>query len=352
MKVLVRADASQVIGTGHVMRTVSLAEELRTRGCEITFASRAFPGNLLALIASHGFRAIPLPPSSTKTLFGSLKHSSWLGASQEQDVAETLYSAGSSWDLVIVDHYGIDKEWECHMKPSAKRIFVIDDLADRSHSCDFLLDQNYYLQSSRRYLGKIPDTCQTLLGPKFALLRNEFQQAAGALRKRNHTINHVLIFYGGADPDNQTMVALKGIEGMPVSADVVVGPSNPNKQEINRYCQSNSGRRLLQNVTDMATLMQNADLSLGAGGSTTWERCALGLPTLVTILASNQTEMAEEAERAGVQIVVGHAGQVTPDQIRQGFNRLRPETMQKMSDAAMKMVDALGTARVAERLTS
>jgi UDP-2,4-diacetamido-2,4,6-trideoxy-beta-L-altropyranose hydrolase len=352
MKVLVRADASQVIGTGHIMRTLSLAEELRTRGGEITFVSRAFPGNLLEFIASRGFKAISLTSRISPNITGPLIHSPWLGVNQEQDLDETLSVAGGDWDLVVLDHYGIDREWEDRMRSSANKILVIDDLADRSHNCDFLLDQNFYAQPSDRYLGKIPDTCEALLGPKFALLRKEFQQAAGALRKRNHTINRVLVFYGGADPDNQTMVALKGIEGLPVSADIVVGPSNPNSQEISRYCQSHPARRFLQNVTQMAPLMQDADISLGAGGTTTWERCALGLPTLVTILASNQIEMAAEAEGAGVQIVMGRAGEVTPDQIRQGFSRLRPETMKKMSDAAIKMVDALGTARVVERLTS
>jgi spore coat polysaccharide biosynthesis predicted glycosyltransferase SpsG len=163
-------------------------------------------------------------------------------------------------------------------------------------------------------------------------------------------LRNLLIFYGGADPQNQTMVALKGIEGLPYSADIVVGPSNSNFSEIEEYCKHLPGKTVHRNLAGMAQIMEKADLCLGAGGSTTWERCAMGLPSLVTVLASNQLEMTEEAQKAGLHIILGHAGKVKSADFHGAIEKMSPDLMAQLSTTGMAMVDALGATRVADQI--
>lgn len=350
MKALVRVDASLPIGTGHVMRTLTLAEELKKRGSEVHFACREFPGNLIALVESRGFSVARLPTFPGVPAEGPLRHSPWLAVSQATDAEETLRACGTGWDLLVADHYGIDADWQRRMRAGAKKILVIDDVADRHHDCDFLLDQNFYGNAEQRYVNKVPNNCRSLLGPKFALLRREFREARAQQIARRHELKNVLVFYGGADPENQAMVACRALEGLSLTVDVIAGPSNPHYEEIRDFCASRAKFTYHRSVTGMAPFMQKADLSLGGGGSTTWERCSLGLPALVTILAGNQIEMTDEAARIGVQKVAGRFDEVTPASLRQMIVTLKSEALRRMSEAGLALVDGLGASRVVDEV--
>ncbi len=351
MKVLFRADASLQIGSGHVMRCLTLARAMRQRGWQVEFASRAHSGHLFALVRDAGFLVHEFPAGTTAP-GARLRHSAWLGASQKED-ADRVLALGSSWDWVVVDHYGLDREWEDAVRPVAGRLFALDDIADREHRTEILLDQNYYVAAAERYSSFVSDQCRLLLGPKFSLLRDEFRVVRSALVRRYVDINRILVFFGGVDPSGETLKALNALNHPTYSAmnlSVVVGAGNPRKMEIRELLErAFKGRfRYGENISHMAKEMADADLALGAGGTTTWERCCLGLPSLVVTIAENQEQMTRDAARLGAQIYVGAAERVTVSVVREALSTAisNPQMLASMSKIAMETVDGDGIHRV------
>lgn len=206
------------------------------------------------------------------------------------EVAHKLFPDGINW--VVVDHYDLDVQWERSIRSFAYHLFVIDDLADRMHDCDLLLDQNYYLDLEIRYNDLVPHSCRKLLGPSFILLRDEFINQKRALRKRDGFIKHILVFFGSSDPTNQTkrvLDALVLLQLNEIEIDVVVGMSNPHRNSIKEHCDQSLGLNFYCQVSNMAELISKADLAIGAGGGAMWERCYLGLPTITVVFAKPRT---------------------------------------------------------------
>ena len=290
MRIVIRADSGSHIGSGHVMRCLTLANALKLKGAEVSFVCRAFPKHMGEIILANGHQLYLLAPPtrSIKTRPNPKQtppHATWLGESWETDLAQTQEAlSGKYYDWLIIDHYSLDKRWERPMRKIASKVFVIDDLADREHDCELLLDQNLYENMESRYNELIPPACVKYLGPKYSLLRPEFRESRKHIRKRNGTIERILIFFGGSDPSNETVKALKSIELLDkqgIIVDVVVGEANPLSKKIQDLCNSLSNTNVHCQIKNISELMANADLSIGAGGSVTWERCAMGLPALV-----------------------------------------------------------------------
>ena len=314
MRVVIRVDSSTTIGSGHVMRCLTLAKQMREeKGAEVHFISRDLEGNLYAKIKVAGFSLHVLPRHSlNENLSG---YEAWLTVSQDVDAAETkavLREIGRV-NRLVADNYALDIVWERELRPFTDEIFVIDDLANRKHDCDILLDQNFYLDADKRYAGLVPEKCRLLLGPRYALLREEFYEARKHLRKRDGSLRNILVFYGGSDLTNETMKALRALHTFhetqsEVTADVIVGASNPYKQEIKEFCDAADAKEWVHyhcQVDNMAAYMAHADLMLGAGGSTTWERCFLELPAIVTAVADNQERSAEDCAAVGLNLYLG-----------------------------------------------
>ncbi|MDA3875690.1 MAG: UDP-2,4-diacetamido-2,4,6-trideoxy-beta-L-altropyranose hydrolase [Halothiobacillus sp.] len=172
-----RTDASSQIGTGHFMRCLTLADALKQRGAQTRFVSRHLPEYLRSMLAAKGHEFAPLDKAQHDAILDELAHAPWLGTSQVQDAQATIQAlSGQAWDWLIVDHSALDARWESVLRRTAKQIMVIDDIADRQHECDMLLDQNFYADMELRYIGKVPLHCQLLLGPRYAMLRDEFRQ--------------------------------------------------------------------------------------------------------------------------------------------------------------------------------
>ena len=206
-----------------------------------------------------------------------------------------------------MDHYGLDEEWERLLRPHAAKIMVIDDLADRRHDCDLLLDQNLFIDGELRYDELVSPACTKLLGPKYALLRKEFRDAKKNLRERTGEVKRVLVFLGGADPDNITGLSIEALsapEFLHLQVDVVIGLQNPNREKIERLVHARPRTALHIQAANMAELMCAADLSIGAGGSTTWERLSLGLPSIIIPIAKNQIPIALGINEVGCGIVI------------------------------------------------
>lgn len=321
MTIIFRVDASLQIGSGHVMRCLTLADELRLRGADVRFVCREHPGNLNDLIEAKGYLVTRLPRVDFAFVESSedLAHMRWLGVAWQQDAAETTAAVGDTLpQWLIIDHYAIDRRWEEMLRPYVGKIMVIDDLADRAHDCELLLDQNLYQDMETRYDNLVPLACQKLLGPRYVLLRPEFAVARKSLRPRSGEIKRVLVFFGGVDPSNETgktLQAVAGIDNRQFDVDVVVGGRNLHKEQINKICAANDGFHYHCQVDNMAELMAASDLAIGAGGATTWERCFLGLPSIVLVLAKNQKQAAEYLATLEILILLGDARKVSPKDI-------------------------------------
>ena len=354
MKVLVRADSSVDLGIGHVMRCMSLAEELREEGALVTFLSRTLPGDMTEEVEQAGFRVLRLAPPSEASVSA---------APELTDAEEALALLEANGilavDWLLVDHYRLDVQWERAMRPVARQIMVIDDLADRSHDCDLLLDQNLILEADARYKGLVPDHARTLIGPRFALLRREFRGCTPNPRRRSGKVERLLISYGGTDPSNQTAKALDAVTRLEPTAasatlgvDVVIGTTNPHGESIRRQCERMYGVELHVGTTKMAELMERADLALGAPGSSSWERCVLGLPAILTALAENQEPVARGLSQCGAAWYLGPGHQVTAADLTRAMERALydPALIATMSRQAHALVDPQPRSRVAQAL--
>jgi UDP-2,4-diacetamido-2,4,6-trideoxy-beta-L-altropyranose hydrolase len=358
--VIIRADASVQIGTGHVMRCLTLADELRRRGAEIAFVCREFDGNLCSYIEKKGYsvRRLPVSDPPTQNIESNLKHAAWLGAGWQTDagqIEEIIKSLRAAPDWLVVDHYALDEKWEEYLRPYVKKIMVIDDIADRPHDCDLLLDQNFYENLENRYDGLVPPCCKKLLGPKYALLRSEFREARKNLRKRNGNVKRIMVFFGGSDPTNETAKALEAIRILnrpDIAVDVVVGALNPYCKGIEQMISDMSYCTCHFNVEDMAELMAKADLAIGAGGITVWERCALALPGAVITVAENQEKTVSDMAEFGYLLFLGRSETVSVDSLYHALEITikSPWFLTSFARKTQSLVDCKGVNRIAQEL--
>jgi len=357
MKVCFRVDASLNMGSGHLSRCLSLAEHLKEMGNEVVFISRLLPGNLNTLIQKHQIPLFELPFKKTQVNTNKTAHSQWLeedwktDANQVIDILKTL----DPIDWLIVDHYSLDAEWEIQIQPHVSNIMVIDDLADRNHVCDLLLDQNFYLNPDERYINLIPQNCHRIFGPHYALLRKEFKIQRSNLKKRDGQIRRILVFFGGTDPTQLTLRAMDVICALKrpsLVVDIVVGQSNPMAKTIQKKAME-YGFNFYEQIDKMAKLMADCDLSIGASGSTTWERCCLGLPSIVSIIADNQKSISDALKDQEViwfcNAREADYNNLLHSQIMELF--AHPEWVKKYSDRGQELVDGEGCGRVSLEMT-
>ena len=351
--IVFRADASTTIGYGHVARSLTLASAVLECGVPGTFVCRDLPGNASALIRARGFDVVQLDRTET----AASVESAMADEAQALDARETLAAVENLGDVqaVVVDHYGLGAAWERALAPRARRVMAIDDLASRPHACDILLDQNYYAGLEHRYDGLVPAQCRLFLGPEYALLRREFAEAKAHMRPRDGSVRRILVAFG-SDANGETVKALSALHGLDlpgITVDIVAGSANPRRVEIRRLCESLAGCRYHEDIDYMARLILEADLALGAGGATTWERCALGLPTLTIVIAPNQLETTVDSAKAGAIVYLGRSEDLAVEDIRLALRDAvsNPARNRELSRRAMSLAPAVdGAARVAEAL--
>ncbi|TDN55629.1 UDP-2,4-diacetamido-2,4,6-trideoxy-beta-L-altropyranose hydrolase [Scandinavium goeteborgense] len=312
MKVAIRVDASLSIGTGHVMRCLNLANALKDKGYRCVFITKRHPGNLIEEIKSSNFDAFVLDTQTVQSRTYLRNETDWLDGSQEDDATQAIELCHLNEfipDIIIVDHYAIDCRWEDTFKygcPKVKLI-TIDDLCNRNHSCDMLIDSTLERQQID-YKDLVPDNCQYLLGTQYALLKHEFELLrCKAVNKRSKAISSpmkVLITMGGVDMDNITSKVLSSLEQ--VSSEdidvitVILGSNCPNINSIKEHIKCSKHKIDIQiNIKNMPEVMLDHDAAIGALGSTTWERATLGLPTINIAIASNQLVVVDKLKKHG-----------------------------------------------------
>lgn len=366
-RILFRVDSSPRIGLGHLMRCLTLATAWRAAGADCHFAMYPHAGHGGDLVTRAGHMLWLLDTPASKGSEAPLNnrdsgiYADWLGLPMDSDADAicSILSRLGEVQYVVLDHYGIDHHWESAVRAAGPRLLVIDDLANRRHDCDFLLDQNFG-RSPGDYDGLVGNACKVLAGLEFSLLRPQFLHSRKLVSRRRNkfSLNRLLINLGGADVDNVTSAVLAELATIPelaaVDITVVLGSASIWQNEVKALASSLPLKVQVQvDVADMASLMCESDAAIGAAGSSSWERCCLGLPTLMIVLAENQRQVAMALDQAGIAYLVGD-GEV----LGIAFGRFihdclhSPEKLQDMSARASGLVDGLGCSRVLEALTS
>lgn len=346
------------------MRSLALAELLRSARFECIFLSREHSGHLCDFVEARGFQVLRLPTLQDASVATSLSkqthgYKHWLGTSEKNDADQTIaWLRANPAHLVVVDHYALGANWEEQIRPWCKKILAIDDLANRRHDCDILLDQNLGRQLGD-YEGLIPVRCERLIGPRYALLRPEFAQLRQASifrrKKAKGRCSNILVSLGGIDKDNVTSSILEAIETAQVASDVrlnvVLGSRAPFKDQVIQHARRMPiPTEVHIDASNMAELMLQADLAIGASGSTSWERCCMGLPSIQVVLSENQVKIADSLKSAGAASVV--RGPELSLELHACLRELLNDTklVMEQSKRASKLVDGFGAARVAKRL--
>lgn len=356
MQIAVRTDASREIGTGHLMRCLTLADALSATGAKVTFFCALSTALWRELIEARGHCHVTLDvtgaatgPAAWPLVPGSLP---W---SQEADADALLNALPMPVDLMIVDHYGLDHRWERLVRRQAARLLVIDDLANRAHDCDVLLDQAGMTDRSADYDRLVPAGTIQLLGPRFALLRPSFAAARACRKPADGHVRRISVFMGGTDSAGAAKMALEALSRSDLSRialDVIADSRTPHRRELQAAAGCRAGTNLHFDVSDPAQLFASADLAIGAGGVAALERCCLGLPTVAIAVAENQLPSLGWFARAGAVRYLGMLHEIDKQVLADQISALCecPGEVAEMAARARALVDGFGTPRVVRAL--
>lgn len=306
LNIAFRADSSHEMGTGHIMRCMTLAHALKKQ-CDVNiyFFCRQTQRNINSLIQKAGFNLVVMrPPAAVKSTH--IEHSRWLGATQDADAREFLSLTQNlpltAFDYLIIDHYAIDQIWQKIVKQHTKKIMVIDDLGNRFHYCDYLLDQTFNCPNNK-YSSRTTSDCRLLLGSDYTLLRDEFKIPPVITKARTRRdMRNLLVMFGGTDPNNLTLKTLEILEKNKKfkEVNIILGAAAAHLQSVISFTEKKTNFKLHIAPANIAELMLSADLAIGSAGTSSWERCAAGLPSIIIIDGENQREIARQLKIFGV----------------------------------------------------
>ncbi|MCK6581040.1 MAG: UDP-2,4-diacetamido-2,4,6-trideoxy-beta-L-altropyranose hydrolase [Anaerolineae bacterium] len=332
---VIRADASASIGTGHVLRCLALAQAWRDRGGSVTFFTHtAIPASMEQRLRDEGMQVV--------------RHEFAPGSTEDGAVLCTLAEKNS---VVVVDGYVFGADYQRQIKNAGLPLLFLDDNGHVDHyHADWVLNQNVHAQESL-YTNREAYT-RLLLGTRYVLLRREFWRWRG-WKRHTTTSNHLLITMGGSDSDNVTYKAIRAIRDLQLQTSMtvtaVIGNGNPHLNMLRTYVHAHRlPVEFLFGVTDMPALMAKSDMALSAGGSTLWELALLQVPTIAVVTADNQKDGVETLEAAQAVVSLGWHESVEQETIARQIEHLRQDFQQRASlvDAARALVDGEGVERV------
>ncbi len=341
--IFIRVDSSTKIGYGHLIRCLALADTLK-KSFKINFICTNLNGNLISQICKKNFEVFRF---NTKSQRINVKKDA-------EKTISIIKKHRNKKSLLILDSYILSQEWENCVRPYVKRLIVIDDLMDRKHSCDLIIDQNLHTQMNSLYTNSVPKNCVKLLGPDYAILRNQFIAQRKYAKIRSLPIKNILVSFGGSDNENHTLHALTSLKKLnsDVNVNVVTGTANRGKKIIKNFCKKNFNYNYFEQVENMAKLMQVADLCIGSSGTTTWERCCIGLPAIVIVASNDQKDIASAVSKNKCIINLGKIKKSDNVNYVRLMKNLKNSDLQNMSRNCMKLVDGKGAARISKYIFS
>ena len=352
MNIVFRADASTQIGTGHVMRCLTLADFLSMNGAVCQFICKKLDGNIISIIEKKGYQVFPIKPDIKS--FNSKKklelYDSWLSSSQQSDASSSIeYVKELKPQWIVVDSYSLDRSWEKLLRPYCSNMLVIDDLANRLHDCDLLLDQTV-LRSFDNYKNKVNDGCYILCGTEYSLLRPEFKN--WRLKSKNKMFSDlpfkILLNLGGVDQNDNTSKIIDALVNCQLPKDteitIVMGPQAPFLKKVLKKSQLLPCTSFVYSgVSNMAELMSGSHICIGAAGSTSWERCCVGLPSIIVVIADNQRAIAKNLEACGAAVAIDIENVIV--ELDVAIKKLL-DNWSAYREACFKVVDGSGCSRV------
>ena len=336
-----RVDSSFELGFGHLNRCLIFAKIFQKKKIKVHFICKNLKGNLTSEIKAKGFNIHLI-----KNLKNSIHY-------DYQNTRKILKKYEGDISYLVIDNYDWSKKYEKKLRTIVKKIMIIDDLANREHDCDLILDQNFYVDFKHRYDKLVPKNCQKLLGPRFVLLRKEFLTSRRKMKISR--LKKIFISFGGQDTSNETIKVLRAIKNSKLEYETinfVIRKSNKNLKRLKILSKEMNGIKIFTVVNKISKIMENSDLSIGAGGSMTWERAYLGIPTIVSIISKNQLEITNTMEKKGCIYNMGWARDVTISDYEKIFQKIKIKDLNTMSGKNKKLVDGRGISRINKKIFS
>ena len=349
MKFAFRVDSSYQIGSGHLMRCITLAKALKDKNIESIFISIKNKDDMSSLIKKNNFKILNInnKKKDKKNSF------SW-----KFDAEETQKKIkDEKISHLIVDHYEIDEKWEKYLYKDLKKLIVIDDLADRRHFCDALID---YSLPIKNYLKLVPSHTEILAGPKFALLDRSFiKERKKAKHQKENLKSKKLTFYvsfGASDftqETEKTLMALKKLgNNLSFKANIIVGKNNKQKKDIEKLCSKEVAFSYYEQPEKVASIMSKSNFGIGSPGTTTWERCCMGLPSILISVADNQIEIGKACNKSKIAKYLGDSKKISSNDLKDSILEMlkNPTKMFEYKQVGLKLIDGIGTRRVLSKL--
>jgi UDP-2,4-diacetamido-2,4,6-trideoxy-beta-L-altropyranose hydrolase len=338
---LIRADASVSIGTGHIMRMIALGQAWQAQGGEVHFLCAEITPALEERLASEGFQLSRI--------------SAVLGSKEDLEQTTHLITDALQADIqnarVVLDGYHFGADYQLGIKAAGFKLLVVDDYghADFYHA-DWVLNQN--ISAREEFYAKRSLDTKLLLGPKFAMLRKEFLAYKGWQREIAPVAKKILVTLGGSDPDNVTLKVIQALIDLDLHVKVVIGGSNPHLRKIENFIQGQKDSaafvEVFVNATNMPELMAWADVAVAAAGSTCWELAFMGLPSIFVILAENQVSIASRLEEEGFGVCLGNGVGLKKDKLAEAISThaKNENFLQTVAKQGRQMVDGYGAQRM------
>lgn len=341
MRILIRADASEKMGTGHIMRCLALAQALIDENCSVTFLSQGIANSIESRLNSEGIDVFT--PKSFEP--GGVS-----------DIAFTIdYFRKSSSDILVLDGYHFELKYQCELKADIDRILFIDDSNGNDKiSADLILNQNIW--ATQKMYSAINKNTRMLIGPSYALFRKEFHSFAQSDPIVNKKVKNILVTMGGSDPGNvipRALSALNLLKNQDLEIRILLGANNQKSELIRKIASASSfAVKLLEHVDSMPPLMQWADLAISGGGFTTFELALLGVPSLLCIETEYQEPNVKKFESLGLCYNLGNSTQCTAESMAEGLQTVISnfELRQSYSLNAHSIFDSFGAKRVASAI--
>ncbi len=337
---LIRCDASEKIGTGHVMRCLALAQAFKRLDFEVTFLSYDLSKSLISLIENSGFQL---------ELISEGMPGDGFDLNQTQNLAKKI-----SAKIIVLDGYHFGYQYQLNLDSYSKKTILIDDSDGTNQiGTNVILNQNIWA-SVDRYMSTSRDV-EVLAGPRYALFRHEFvaHQRTTVTAKQ---VKHILVTPGGSDPGNITPTIIRALDSIcniDLQTKIVLGSMNSRMQENRALASTVSAEiEFFEHVNSMPDFMDWADIAISGGGFTTFELALLGVPSLFFIESHYQRLNVETFQGKQMAINLGPSTDCSPQTIATALQQLMENysLRRSLSQQCMTVFDGKGAERVAAYL--